>query len=239
MQTGVEYRYRAASPRSSFPSTPGRPTNEAHILDELLDAESYAQLSDRQARDFLVHVLAILRHVPLVTLYRATGWETDEAGMAKAKAHVIGFFRHNRTAALKCLWHAAIVFTDLSHVRLFACYDALNLCVAVCYIWCFIEFDRGARKIRQTNGARHDSAVVRLDTLATKAALEQWIRSGGLAEIHITGVGLLSGSNSRLLLLSDAIKTLTRQPAWSGLCQGLASAFEKLKSGKMPRLEPE
>lgn len=239
LQTGAEDRSRKPSPRSSFPSTPGRSSSEVHILDELLDAESYAQLSHRQNKDFLVHVLAILRHVPLVTLYRATGWETDEAGMAKAKTHVMSFFRHNRSTALKCLWHAAIIFTDLSHARLFACYDALNLCVAVCYIWCFVEFKHGEREIRRTSGARHDSAIVRLDTLATKTELEQWIRSVGIAEIHITGVGLLSGSNSRLLLLNDAIKTLTRQPAWSGLCQGLTSAFEKLKSGKMPHLEPE
>lgn len=239
LETGLEDRSRRPSPRASFPSTPGRSTSEVHILDELLDAESYAQLSKRQGKDFLVHVMAILRHVPLVTLYRATGWETDEAGMAKAKMQVMSFFRHNCTTALKCLWHAAIIFTDLSHVRLFACYDALNLCVAVCYIWCFIEFDRDVREIRRTNGARHESAIVRLDTLATKAALEQWIQSGGIAEIHITGIGLLSGSNSRLLLLNDAIKTLTRQPAWSGLCQGLVSTFVKLKSGKMPRPEPE
>lgn len=159
--------------------------------------------------------------------------------MAKAKVHLLNFFRHNRTTALKCLWHAAIIFTDLSHVHFFACYDAFNLCVAVCYIWSFIDFDRDVPGMRRTNGARHDSPVVRLDTLATKAAVEQWTRSGGIAEIHITGIGLLSGANSRLRLLNDAIKTLTRQPAWSGLCQSLASTFVKLKSGEMPRLEPE
>ncbi|SPQ22636.1 b6b2e5fa-6476-445c-adbd-fbbda463b2a1 [Thermothielavioides terrestris] len=238
-------------PPSSVPLSPRDSPDERSFVDETIDTEAYTHLGSRHpTTDLVVHVLAILRLVPLATLYRATGWQTDQAGMARAKAHMGRFFHRDRAGARKCLWHAAVIFSELRNARRFACYDALNLCVSVCYIWLYAHLapgpprDRDRDRSQQPEGAspsapQQRGTVIGLDKLAERRDVEKWIASGAEAEIYITGVGRLRGPNSQAILLGDATKTLMNQAAWRPLCRGLARAFTQLKRGELPDLGPE
>ena len=230
--------------KSSVPTSPSYNPITRSLVDEVIDADAHAQLeARRQQPDVVVHVLAILRRIPLPMLYRATGWQTDEDGRAASGARLGRFLHRDGAAARKCLWHAATIFMELRSVRHFACYDAFSLCVAVCYIWSYAHLGPKTRhpapQPGDTDPSRPQRATLRLDGLSKRRDVERWIVSGGDTDIHITGIGLLSGSNSRFLLLTEAIRILTNQPAWSGFCRGLARAFLQLRRGELPNLGKE
>ena len=232
------------SSKSTVPTSPSYSPATKPLVDEVIDADAYAQIETRrQQQDMVVHVLAILRRIPLTTLYRATGWQTDEDGKAASGLRLGRFLHRDDTAARKCLWHAATIFMELRNVRHFACYDAFSLCVAVCYIWSYAhlgpEARRPASQSVDANPSLPQRATLRLDGLPRRRDVERWIMTGGDTDIHVTGIGLLSGSNSRFLLLTEAIRILTNQPAWSGFCRGLAMTFVQLRRGELPNHDKE
>lgn len=242
-KTNATGQYDRHVPRPSMPAEPATCPDNSSSVDEAIDTEAYAQLGSRLQPDLVVHVLAILRCVPLVMLYQSTGWQTHKLGMARSQTHLGQFIYQNSIAARKCLWHAAIIFTELRNVRHFACYDALNLCVAVCYIWSYTHLSPEARHQEQPsrgrNPTRPQCPIVRVDKLVRKLDVEEWIRSREVTETHITGVGSLKGSNSCLILLNDAMKTLMNQRAWSGLCRALARSFAQLRNGGTPDMDSD
>lgn len=204
------------------------------FLDEVIDEQVSSQLGSRHERDLLVHVLGILRHVSLARLYQATGWQTNEGEMESSRTYLRQFLERDRKAARRCLWHAAIVLTELRNAQHFACYDTLNMCVAVCYLW---SFARLGPQTQDMTGRR--KTAVRVDKLAQKELISTWISAGDDADVYITGIGLLEGPDSANILLSDAIKILSSQPTWSRLCQGLARAFTQLRNDEMISLDSE
>lgn len=204
------------------------------FLDQVIDAQAYSQLVSRYERDLLVHVLAILRHVSLARLYQATGWQTNEAEMESSRTYLRQFLEQDKKAARRCLWHAAIVLTELRNAQHFACYDTLNMCVAVCFLW---SFARLGPQTQDMTGQQ--KPAVRVDNLAHQGLISKWISEGDDADVYITGVGLLQGPESANILLSDAIKILSNQTTWSRLCHGLARAFTQLRNDEMINLDSE
>jgi hypothetical protein len=75
---------------------------------------------------------------------------------------------------------------------------------------------------------------VRLDQLHEKSAIERWIESGADSIVHLTGVGLLEGSDQCVRFLRDVEKTLSSQIAWRGFSLALAGSFAQLRRGEMP-----
>lgn len=203
------------------------------FLDQVIDEQAYSQLGSRHERDLLVHVLAILGHVSLAMLYQATGWQTNEIEMESSRTYLRKFLKRDKKAARRCLWHAAIVLTELRNAQQFACYDTLNMCVAVCFLW---SFARLGPQTQDMTGQQ--KTAVRVDKLS-RQELIKWISEGDDADIYITGVGLLQGPDSANILLSDAIKTLSSQLTWSRLCHGLARAFTQLRNDEMINLDSE
>jgi hypothetical protein len=190
----------------------------------------------------IFHVLAILRRVPLETLHSATGWQTDEEQMLESKTRLKDFFLQSGARARECLWHAACIFKTTRNCRRFACYDALSLMVAICYIYCYSELcmaatQSSAQMLPASDGAPRGQArpsVVRLDQLHEKSAIERWIESGADSIVHLTGVGLLDGSDQCVRFLRDVEKTLSSQIAWRGFSLALAGSFAQLRRGEMP-----
>jgi hypothetical protein len=229
---------------SSIPASPRNLHDDVFSVEGAIDTGVYAQLGGWDAPDLLVHVLAILRCVPLATLYHSAGWQTDVAGTIRAKDQLRAFFRNKTTSARKCLWHAAIVYTELRKGRQFACYDSLNIWVAVCYIGSYAtlgpEKPTQAPSVhRPNNRTSVQNRAIRLDKLTKRNEVEKWFNSGAEGEVHITGVGLLRGANSHTILLNDVSKILMKQVSWPGLCQALARAFIKITQGGVPDADPE
>ncbi|KAF5695350.1 hypothetical protein FDENT_432 [Fusarium denticulatum] len=176
----------------------------------------------------IFHVIAILRLIPLETLHSATGWETNKEQMKKSKMHLNDLFKNNDVKARKGLWHATCIFKITRSSRRLACYDALSLTVAMGYIYCYSE----TRTSLPSTSTR--PRITRLDQLQDREAIEQWIESGVDSVVHLTGVGILDGSDHCVRFLRDLERTLVSQIAWRGFCRAFASSFAQLRRGETP-----
>ncbi|KAF5627663.1 hypothetical protein F25303_10730 [Fusarium sp. NRRL 25303] len=215
-------------PNSSL-QRPDTVRSESALLDTTIDQLTLNNKSDHGAcTDTILHVIAILRMIPLETLHSATGWETNKEQMMKSKTHLKDFFKNDSVKARKGLWHATCVFKTTRSSRRLACYDALSLTVAMGYIYCYSE-TRASLAATSTR-----PVITRLDQLQDIDAIEKWIENGGDNVVHLTGVGLLDGSDQCVRFLRDLERTLVSQIAWRGFCRAFASSFAQLRRGETP-----
>ncbi|EGU88906.1 hypothetical protein FOXB_00564 [Fusarium oxysporum f. sp. conglutinans Fo5176] len=208
---------------------PDTSRSESVLLDTTIDQLTLKSLpSPGECTDTILHVIAILRLIPLETLHSATGWETNKEQMLKSKMHLRDFFKNNGVKARKGLWHATCIFKTTRSSRRLACYDALSLTVAMGYIYCYSE----TRALLAPTPTR--PMITRLDQLQDREAIERWIDNGGDRVVHLTGVGILDGSDHCVRFLRDLERTLVSQIAWRGFCRAFASSFAQLRRGETP-----
>ncbi|RBR20861.1 hypothetical protein FVER53590_29255 [Fusarium verticillioides] len=217
------------APNHSLPR-PDLSRSENALLDTTIDGFTLKNMpSLGDLTDTVFHVIAILNLIPLETLHSATGWETNKEQMKKSKTHLNDFFKNNDIKARKGLWHAACIFKITRSSRRLACYDALSLTVAMGYIYCYSET---RTSLAPTSAAR--PLITRLDRLQDREAVERWIENGGDSVVHLTGVGLLDGSDHCFRFLRELERTLVSQIAWRGFCRAFASSFAQLRRGETP-----
>ncbi|EXA34231.1 hypothetical protein FOVG_14665 [Fusarium oxysporum f. sp. pisi HDV247] len=208
---------------------PDTSRSESVLLDTTIDQLTLKSLSSPgECTDTILHVIAILRLIPLETLHSATGWETNKEQMLKSKMHLKDFFKNNGVKARNGLWHATCIFKTTRSSRRLACYDALSLTVAMGYIYCYSE----TRALLAPTPTR--PMITRLDQLQDREAIERWIENGGDRVVHLTGVGILDGSDHCGRFLRDLERTLVSQIAWRGFCRAFASSFAQLRRGETP-----
>ncbi|KAF4414728.1 hypothetical protein FACUT_14015 [Fusarium acutatum] len=203
--------------------------SESTLLDTTIDGLTLKNIPNPgECTETIFQVIAILRLIPLETLHSATGWETNKEQMLKSKMHLNDFFMNSGVKARKGLWHATCIFKTTRSSRRLACYDALSLTVAMGYIYCYSE----TRTSLAETSAR--PVITRLDQLQDREAIEQWIENGGDNVVHLTGVGLLDGSDHCVRFLRVLERTLVSQIAWRGFCRAFASSFAQLRRGETP-----
>lgn len=219
------------------------------LLDTSVDSLSYATLEGSSTgphyqTETIFHVLAILRRISLEILNTATGWKTSEENMHRARRKFVDFCQQSPVQARRCLWHATCIFKKTRNSRKLACYDVYSILICTTYIYCYCSFFMSETSgSRQTMLARQRSAsakespptVVRLDQLRDRSSIERWIQSAGEHDlIHLTGVGLLDGSDDAVRFLRDIERTLESQIAWRGVYCAFAAAFAQVRRGEMP-----
>ncbi|KXJ86985.1 hypothetical protein Micbo1qcDRAFT_218775 [Microdochium bolleyi] len=208
----------------------------------LLDSLSLALDSKVSRPETLLHVLFILRHVSLATLHSATGWQTTKEQMLKSKTLFRDFFRQHGPSARRCLLYAVQVLNVCRNTRLGACYNVFSVMVAMSYVYCYSELCTLAAPSMPASGnvelKRSRAAIVRLDQLQDKAAIEQWIDIGTDSLVHLTGVGVLDGPDACVRFLRDVEKTMHSQIAWHGICRAFAGSFAQLRRGETPTKDP-
>ncbi|KAL5588119.1 hypothetical protein FOVSG1_013255 [Fusarium oxysporum f. sp. vasinfectum] len=208
---------------------PDTSRSESVLLDTTMEQLTLKSLlGPGECTDTLLHVIAILRLIPLETLHSATGWETNKEQMMKSKLYLNDFFKNSGLKARKGLWHATCIFKTTRSSRRLACYDALSLTVAMGYIYCYSE----TRALLVPSATR--PMITRLDQLQDREAIERWIENGGDDVVHLTGVGILDGSDHCVRFLRDLERTLVSQIAWRGFCRAFASSFAQLRRGETP-----
>ncbi|KAH7232980.1 hypothetical protein BKA59DRAFT_517415 [Fusarium tricinctum] len=220
-----------------FLPTAGTHQSENPFLGTSIDRLSFLPRHDITGglSETIFHVLAILRLVPLEILHSATGWQTTKEQMTKSKAQFKDFYMHNGANARKALWHAACIFRSTRSCRRLACYDALSLTVSMGYVYCYSEVRTLLYQASGTPASAGSSpSIVRLDQLHERSAVERWIETGADSIVHLTGVGLLDGSDHCVRFLRDLERTLTSQIAWRGFCRAFAGTFAQLRRGETP-----
>ncbi|RGP79356.1 hypothetical protein FLONG3_2511 [Fusarium longipes] len=207
-------------------------TNNHHLI-AIIDQLTLTNA--RTSGDTLVHFIAILTllPIPLETLHFATGWRADQEQMSKAKRRLREFFQNDGSKARKGLWHAARIFKITRNSRRLMCYDALSLATAMGYIYSYSEARSSISQSAQPSHLLTRPSIVRLDQLEETSDVEQWIKSDTENIVHLTGVGLLDGSDDCIRLLLDIEKTLNAQIAWRGFCRMLATCFSQVRKGEL------
>ncbi|EUC27774.1 hypothetical protein COCCADRAFT_68817, partial [Bipolaris zeicola 26-R-13] len=219
------------------------------LLDTSVDLLSYATLEGSSIGphhqiETIFHVLAILRRVSLEILNTATGWKTTKENMHRARRKFVDFCQQNTVQARRCLWHATCIFKKTRSSRKLACYDVYSILICTTYIYCYCSFfisetsaSRQTTLMSQRRASEKDSppTVVRLDQLRDRSSIERWIQSADEHYlIHLTGVGLLKGSDDAVRFLRDIERTLESQIAWRGICCAFATTFAQVRRGEMP-----
>ncbi|XP_014553252.1 hypothetical protein COCVIDRAFT_108226 [Bipolaris victoriae FI3] len=219
------------------------------LLDTSVDLLSYATLEGSSIGphhqiETIFHVLAILRRVSLEILNTATGWKTTKENMHRARRKFVDFCQQNTVQARRCLWHATCIFKKTRSSRKLACYDVYSILICTTYIYCYCSFfisetsaSRQTTLMSQRRASEKDSppTVVRLDQLRDRSSIERWIQSAEEHHlIHLTGVGLLKGSDDAVRFLRDIERTLESQIAWRGICCAFATTFAQVRRGEMP-----
>lgn len=239
------------SQRPTLPAMAPLPDLATHtndLLDKTIDALALDSHETRHEAgpgraETLFHVLAILKCSPLKLLHRATGWQANKEQKLESIVKLRHFFHQRGPEARKCLWHATCIFSTARSSRLLACYDVFSLMVAMCYIYCYCEVrldghdggNIGANAAAPTQAPLR-RAIVRLDQLRGRSAIETWIASDDEALVHLTGVGLLDGPHQGSRFLRAVERTLTEQVAWRGFCRAFAGSFAQLRRGETPSI---
>jgi hypothetical protein len=205
---------------------------EANILlEESIDRTAFSPGHE----DNLVHILAILNHLPLHVIHSATGWKTNDEQMNRSKTVLQNFFQRNRLKARKCMWHAAVIFKNTRNTRRIATYDVFSLTIATTYMYSYIASQEDIIQRRERpESPKSRSQVVRLDQLKGIDAIQHWIESVREDKVHLTGVGILSGPDCCTRLLQDVVKTLNSQISWSSISRVVALSLNQLKEGEKP-----
>lgn len=225
-------------------------TMENSLLDESIDHISFL-IGEEPTRCHatLHHILAILRSVPLRTLFAGTGWQADTAQVIKLKAEFKEYLQREGARSRKCLWHAACISKFIQTTRRLAPYDMFSIGIATCYIVLYMELrpveshpsqatPAGDASSRQP-GAAARRRTVRLDQLSTREEVQDWARNGGDADIHLTNVGILREPDSLTRFLRMTEKALLRQVAWSAFFRAWAKNMVQLIHGEKPTLNCE
>lgn len=225
---------------------------ENPLLDEAIDRIVFQTGISVPGRghqvETLPHILGILRCVSLRTLHAGTGWRTDVAQMTRLKMQFREFLERDGARARKCMWHAACIFKAIQGTQRFACYDVYCFGMATCYMVLYVELSRQTGPPAPQASADADlplpspiprRRIVRLDHLSGQEGVQNWIQSGGDADIHLTNVGILNGPDALPRLLRATEKALMGQIAWSVFSRAWARLMVKMRRGEMLALLTE
>lgn len=213
------------------------------VLDEFL--LSQANVSAGSNADALnksiFHILSILRHVRLRSLYALSGWQANESEINEARTTLQHWFENDTKSARKCLWHAGSVFQALRTKTHFACFEPFNLLIAALVIWAYCllrpQVPRAAA-MEQLNHYDGGRPAVKIDQLSHQTAVDAWIQ-GNNEIVHLTGAGILSGPEGARRVMRELHRILMSRTGWSAVCRGIAFAVEQLMSGGRPDFSEE
>ena len=81
-------------------------------------------------KDPIVHVIAILREIPLRLIYASLGWQASGAEMQRFREMLKGYLQRNQSTARTCLWHAAQIYSSSRDLRYPVHYFSLCFTIA-------------------------------------------------------------------------------------------------------------
>jgi hypothetical protein len=175
--------------------------------------------------DPLVHVVSILRDIPLRIIYASVGWQAKVTEMRRTRERLKEYLLRNPSTARICLWHAAQIHSSARNYRYPAYYAPLSFTIAVSYILLYDQI------LAHTDT---QGQVIRLDKVREKTDVDAWVSDGEGSRVHITGIGILNSSESSRRLLVDAGNILRSQRPWRNMAEPLADCFAEMSQNRRP-----
>ncbi|EUC43554.1 hypothetical protein COCMIDRAFT_100533 [Bipolaris oryzae ATCC 44560] len=156
------------------------------------------------------------------------------------------FLERNEARSGKCLWHAACIYRSVQTSRHLASYDMFSVGVAVCYIVLYMDLrcaeSQSSQPSADTNFGLSYTArqrIVRLDQLSSREDVDNWVKGGRDADVHLTNVGILQGPDSLARLLRATERALLRQVAWSAFFRAWSRNMAQLVHGEKPTVHTD
>jgi hypothetical protein len=225
----------------SFSTTMGsdhaRSTNS--VIDNILKQaimSDYNEGSGDGGENCALHIMSILRHVSLRAVYAFSGWEADDRQVQEARTYLRRWINSDVQSVRKCLWHAALIFRTLRKKRRMSCFDVFYILIATLIIWtyCMLHSDTGMSGVQRQQPNHRSADAVRIDKVEL-SALSSWLQ-GECHTIHLTGLGVLEGSQGARRVLEELGKVLMSGTEWAESRRGIAWATEQVISGRKAHL---
>jgi hypothetical protein len=198
-----------------------------HVIHDAIASKHLPHRAGEQdLQDPIVHVISILRDIPLRTIYASVGWQANVPEMQRTRERLKEYLRCNQITARICLWHAAQVYLSMRNHRYPAYYACLSFVIAVTYILLYDQI------LGETDP---QGDLIRLDRLKEKTDADIWARDGESSRVHITGIGILNSTESSRRLLVGAANILRSQRPWRNMSESLADCFAQMSEGRRPR----
>ena len=180
----------------------------------------------------LFHVLSIIRHIPLQSIYAFSGWRASNSEIIEAGLHLKNWIESKPRTLRICLWHAGSVFRILRDKVHLSCFEPFALLIATLLIWtCCMLGPLVAAADRQ-------DSTVRIDRLVNQLQIQQWLEQEKYL-IHLTGVGTVFGYDGAQRLMLELSSLLRTKLGWPGTRLGLAYCAEQVMSGQLPQAPEE
>jgi hypothetical protein len=180
----------------------------------------------------------LLRFIPYRWMYVASGWMAEHEEAQAAAQNIARLLHTEQEQSRQSLLHAARIFRLIRSQSQLDAYDSLLLLIAVLYIW---YYDRLAPRHQLQFSDTKGHQILRLDQDSGNDLLKQWITKGNRIAInlHISGLGVLNGSDSVSRILREAIRILHNNKTWSQQSNAIKNALSQILSGAAPSFSGE
>lgn len=201
---------------------------DAVIEDAIVSGSPTSPGTNCSGQDLTVHIIAILREIPLRIIHASFGWQASVTEMQRSREMLKAYLQRNQSTARICLWHAAQIYSSSRGLCYPAHFVSLSYTIAVSYIVLYAQ-------IVQSPAPLGD--LLRVDKVVEKPTLDTWTKSAQDFRAHITGIGMLDSVGSGHRLLVDAEKALRSQRPWRSMAQVLAHCFSQMSKGQRPNID--
>ncbi|KAE8313540.1 hypothetical protein BDV41DRAFT_564202 [Aspergillus transmontanensis] len=201
--SSLDWRYRMLTPSSSIASF------------------SNGVLSTRNT---FFHLLFILRHIPLETLYTYSGWYASKDDISSAESYLRTWLQDNPALSRECVSHAGALIGKIRVSRTMSCYDPFCLLISVLFLWAFEKLKPASpTALDQAPPGSGPAIIFKIDQFHEGSIRERWVRGDPEVSVHITGVGLLSSAGGTRRLLQEYLRIMSSQTSWPTLRRGLVA----------------
>ena len=149
---------------------------------------------------------------------------------------LIAWVRQQPHEARHCLILSLTIFGILRSKSHFAAHDAHSFLTATLYIWSYDLLISGETLASAPASLR---VTIRLQSADNGPVIERWRKEGQDVNIHIPGVGILCGKDSRSRLLHELRRILLSRTEWSRVCQAIALGVTHMIQKRRPKFEED
>lgn len=128
-------------------------------------------------RNTFFHLLFILRHIPLETLYTYSGWYASKDDISRAELYLRTWLQDNPALSRECVSHAGALIGKIRLSRTMSCYDPFCLLISVLFLWTYEKLKPASpTALDQAPPGSGPAVIFRIDQCHEGSIKERWIR---------------------------------------------------------------
>ncbi|RGP81137.1 hypothetical protein FLONG3_674 [Fusarium longipes] len=185
----------------------------------------------------LSRVLVIISFTPLSLLFSYNKWQTTDTGQSNARSELSRLLSQNVHRARQCLYYAAQTLQSFRAVRPATIADILSVLVSVLFMVLYVDVigQQNSNIAGRAAGVKTAGMdIIRLDQVIDADLLNDWLHVTCHKRPHVSGVGLLDSSGSRLRLYKEGSRILATGSSVSRMAKIISALLESEARGYPP-----